>query len=100
METGRADLLSHMSLTAAMYGAEADLCTTSAERVKVYEKLVEALTALEKIIERQARRAGSRRECWTKASSSCWTPRSTSNGSAWGKSASQPWSRERYERRQ
>jgi hypothetical protein len=54
LEAGRVDVLTHQNLTAALYQAEADLCTTGAERIKVYEKLVDALTSQEKLLERQA----------------------------------------------
>ena len=54
LEAGRVDVLTHQNLTVALYRAEADLCTTGAERVKVYETLVDALTAQEKLLERQA----------------------------------------------
>jgi hypothetical protein len=54
MESGRLDVLTFQKLTDDLYRAQADLCTTTAERVKVYEKLVEVLTAQEKLIERQA----------------------------------------------
>jgi hypothetical protein len=54
MESGRVDVLTFQKLTDALYRAQADLCTTAAERVKVYEKLVEVLAAQEKLIERQA----------------------------------------------
>ncbi len=54
MESGRIDVLTFQNLTDALYRAQADLCTTAAECVKVYEKRVEALAAQEKLIERQA----------------------------------------------
>ena len=51
---GRVDVLTFQNLTAALYRAEADLCTTAADRVKVYEKLVDALSSQEELLERQA----------------------------------------------
>jgi len=54
LEMGRMDVWTFQSLTDAMYRAQADLRTTAAERVEVYEKLVEVLTAQEKLLERQA----------------------------------------------
>ncbi len=51
---GRIDVLTHQNLTAALYLAEADLCTTEAKRMKVYEELVHALTWQEQLLERQA----------------------------------------------
>jgi hypothetical protein len=54
MEAGRVDVPTFQNLTAGRYRAQADLCTTAAERVKVYEKLVEVLTSQEKLFERQA----------------------------------------------
>ena len=53
MESGRIEVLTFQKLTDAMYRAQADLGTTTAERVKVYEKLVEVVAAQEKLIERQ-----------------------------------------------
>jgi len=54
MESGRTDVLTFQKLTDALYRAQADLSPTTAERVKVYEKLVEALTGQERLLERQA----------------------------------------------
>jgi len=54
LEMGRMDVPTFQSLTDAMYRAQADLRTTAAERVEVYEKLVEVLTTQEKSLERQA----------------------------------------------
>jgi hypothetical protein len=53
-ETGRLDIPALRNITIALYQAQADLCTTHAERVQVYEKLVEALATQEKLLERQA----------------------------------------------
>lgn len=50
---GRVDILMHEKLLDALYRAQADLVTTVAERREIYEKLVEALTAQEKLAERQ-----------------------------------------------
>jgi hypothetical protein len=55
LKAGRIDIPTFLDLTSAMYRAEADLCATDAERVTVYEKLVEALAAQEKLLEGQAR---------------------------------------------
>ena len=54
LEMGRMDVPTFQSLTDAMYRAQADLRTTAAERVEVFEKLVEALATQEKVLERQA----------------------------------------------
>jgi outer membrane protein TolC len=54
LEMGRMDVPTFQSLTDAMYRAQADLRTTAAERVELYEKLVEALATQEKLLERQA----------------------------------------------
>jgi succinate dehydrogenase/fumarate reductase flavoprotein subunit len=54
VEAGRAEIAALQNLTASMYRAQADLCTTVPERAKVYEKLVEVVTSQEKIVERQA----------------------------------------------
>ncbi|MCL5279072.1 MAG: hypothetical protein M1376_04100 [Planctomycetes bacterium] len=53
-ERGLLDFPTLRNLTFARYRAQADLCTTDAERAAVYEKLVDALTAQEKLLERQA----------------------------------------------
>jgi hypothetical protein len=45
LQKGLGDISTHRHLTVALYRAEADLCPTAAERVKVYEKLVDSLTA-------------------------------------------------------
>jgi hypothetical protein len=55
LENGRIDVPTFQDLTAAMYLAQADLCTTPADRVKVYEKRVEVLIAHDEILERQGR---------------------------------------------
>jgi flagellar hook-basal body complex protein FliE len=54
LELGRGDASALKDATVAMYHAEADLCLTDAERIKVYEKLVAALREYEGWIERQA----------------------------------------------
>lgn len=51
-ERGLLDLPTMRSLTIALYRAQADLGTTNAERVEVYETLVDALRAQEKLLER------------------------------------------------
>jgi len=53
LASGRVDLPTHQSLLDALYRAQADLCTTAAERVQVYEKRVENLISKEKLAERQ-----------------------------------------------
>jgi len=53
LEVGRVNYPDHRNLTIALYRAQADLCTTDADRVKVYEKLVDALSTQEKWLERQ-----------------------------------------------
>ncbi len=54
LERGLLDFPALRNLTLALYHAQADLCTTDADRVAVYEKLVEALGGQEKLLERQA----------------------------------------------
>jgi len=54
LETGRLDVPTLRNLTIALYRAQADLCTTDTDRAAVYEKLVDALDAQEKLLERQA----------------------------------------------
>jgi len=54
LKVGRAELLTHHNLLTALYRAQADLCPTVSERVKVYEKLVEVLAAQEGLFARQA----------------------------------------------
>jgi hypothetical protein len=55
VKAGRMDIPTLLDLTSAMYRAEADLSATDTGRVGVYEKLVDALTAQEELLERQAR---------------------------------------------
>jgi len=55
LANGRIDVLAFQDLTAAMYRAQADLCTTPADRVQVHEKLVEVLIAHDEVLERQGR---------------------------------------------
>ena len=54
LASGRVDIPTHQNLLNALYQAEADLCTTAAGRIKVYERLVEVLISQEKLVERQA----------------------------------------------
>jgi len=54
MESGRLEVPAYQELVAAMYRAQADLCPTAAERVQVYEKLVDFLAEQEKLLNRQA----------------------------------------------
>jgi len=53
-DTGRLDFPTLRNVTLALYRAQADLATTDADRVQVYEKLVDALIAQEKLLERQS----------------------------------------------
>lgn len=54
LELGRGDASTLKDATVAMFHAEADLCQTDAERIKVYEKLVAALREYEDWVGRQA----------------------------------------------
>ncbi len=54
LELGRGDASGLMDATVAMFHAEADLCLTDTERIKVYEKLAAALREHEAWVERQA----------------------------------------------
>jgi hypothetical protein len=54
LESGRLDVSTLRNLTIALYHAQADLCTTDADRVEVYEKLVGALDTQEKSLELQS----------------------------------------------
>jgi hypothetical protein len=54
LESGRAETSEVVSATVAMFHAEADLCSSDAERIKVYEKLVGALREHETWAERRA----------------------------------------------
>ena len=54
LENGRMEVPAFQSLTEAMYRAQADLSPTAADRVKVYEKLVEALGSVQQILEQRA----------------------------------------------
>jgi hypothetical protein len=53
-ERGLLEFPALRNLTLSLFRAQADLCTTDADRVAVYEKLVDALAAQEKLLERQA----------------------------------------------
>lgn len=54
MEAGRHPGITELrAATVAMFYAEADLCTTGSERIKVYERLVGALRVLERELERE-----------------------------------------------
>ena len=53
VEYGRADLTDLGAAMTDMYHAEADLCTTDAERIKVYQKLVDTLKTHEEWAARQ-----------------------------------------------
>jgi hypothetical protein len=48
VEFGGADIFELSDAMTAMYHAEADLCKTDAERIKVYERLVETMKTHEK----------------------------------------------------
>ena len=54
LEAGRVDIPASRQLHVALYRAEADLCTTDAERVRVYEKLMDFLSRQETWLEQQA----------------------------------------------
>ena len=54
LELGRGDIKALKNATVAMFHAEADLCSSDAERIKVYEKLVAALREYEAWAERRA----------------------------------------------
>jgi hypothetical protein len=54
LEFGRGDALGLKDATVAMFHAEADLCPTDSERIKVLEKLVAALQEYEAWLKRQA----------------------------------------------
>jgi hypothetical protein len=54
LELGRGDIKALQKATVAMYHAEADLCSTNTERIKVYEKLVDALREYEALVGRRA----------------------------------------------
>ena len=55
VELGRGgDLSGLMDATIAMFHAEADLCLTDSERIRVYEKLVETLRGFEESAARRA----------------------------------------------
>lgn len=53
LKSGEVDVPTLRRLTIALYRAEADLCTTDAERVQVYEKFVEAMRVQERLLEGQ-----------------------------------------------
>ena len=50
---GRADLADYRNVTIALHHAEAELCTTKAARIRVYEKLVEAMKSQQGLVIRQ-----------------------------------------------
>jgi hypothetical protein len=54
LEVGRGDASALKDATVAMFHADADLCSTNSERIKVYEKLVAALREYEAWAERRA----------------------------------------------
>jgi hypothetical protein len=54
LDSGRVDFADLRHLTIALYRAQADLCLTDTDRAQVYEKLVDALDAQEKSLERQS----------------------------------------------
>jgi hypothetical protein len=54
LKAGRVDVEDLRNLTIALYRAQADLCTTDADRMQVYEKLVDALSTQEEVLERQS----------------------------------------------
>ncbi|MHC4519445.1 MAG: hypothetical protein ACYTAS_12715 [Planctomycetota bacterium] len=54
VDSGRADIREMSAMMTALYHAEADLCTTHAARIEVYEKLVETLKTHEQLAARRA----------------------------------------------
>ncbi len=54
LEVGRASLSEWTDATVAMYAAQADLCTDTAERIKIYEEMVDLLRKAEQGAQRQA----------------------------------------------
>lgn len=54
IDSGRADIREMSAMMTALYHAEADLCTTRADRIKVHEKLVETLETHEELAARRA----------------------------------------------
>jgi hypothetical protein len=92
--------MTHLNLTAALYRAEADLCTNTANRVKVYEMLVEALAPLEKLLERQGAAGRVPQGEVDQGKLVRLDAQIDLERLRLGQSASQPWLRERYERRQ
>lgn len=54
LELGRGDIKALKNATIAMFHSEADLCSTNSERIKVYEKLVDALREYEAWTEKRA----------------------------------------------
>ncbi len=54
LKFGRVEWSDVANATVAMFHAEADLCVTDAERMKVYEKLVETLRGFEESLTREA----------------------------------------------
>ena len=57
LKFGRVEMSDVVNATVAMFHAEADLCLTDAERIKVYEKLVETLRGFEESAVRMPARA-------------------------------------------
>jgi hypothetical protein len=53
LKSGEVDVPTLRHLTIALFRAQADLCTTDADRVQVYEKFVEAMSVQEKLLEGQ-----------------------------------------------
>lgn len=54
LKSGRADEAEWRRAALALYGAEAELCTTETARIKVYEKLVQAMKSQEDLAVRRA----------------------------------------------
>jgi hypothetical protein len=100
LENGRTDLLSHMILMTTLYGAEADLSTTITNRVKVHEMLVEALTPLLKDLQQLVAAGRLLRGDADKGKLVLLDAQVDLERLRLGQSPSQPWLRERYERRQ
>lgn len=54
LKFGRVEMSDVANATVAMFHAEADLCLTDAERIKVFEKLVETLRGFEESVVKEA----------------------------------------------
>jgi len=64
LESGRGTASEFMDVTIAMFHAEADLCSTDAQRIAVYEKLAAALREHEAWTERKAAAGRPEMDAW------------------------------------